>query len=588
MTDTDLEFEDTASPPEKPAKRAPGTRAPRPEVPPDAELYEKVTQFPAAVPATSRSVPHSLEAEEYLIACCIMDGADVIGKCLRSRIGPGSFYDSKHGLLFRHLVALYHRNAKIIDITVLAEELKTAKQLDHVGGYAFLAQVTSRIPTTAQASYFIDTVREKALLRDVIREATRAIENAHGFTGGIDDFIDVTTSGLATVVNSARREIANVAAPITSFDYPTREDPNVLLGTDDYLGRGGGMLFVSHAGAGKSSFIMDACMSWGLGVPWMGIRSNGALKSLIIQAEDSDRYVGKVVRSFVGARKLAVTEVTTLAENVVIVRIRGTTGLAFFAELERLVAIHQPDLVVINPIYLYAEGDISKSDSAQPFVVGLDRVNREMRFGYILVHHTGKPQQKSPNGKRAELDDWETIYMGFGSSYLANWPRCSALLEPRGKENGRYWLKLGKAGGNAGVTKKTPVQGGVSFRHEPTTRIALRHSAEVIDVGGHKRPAIYWELDEHDAPDGEDQEEKQGAESRERRTSNRPSKFSVSQFREMFVRECPCVEKRKGYNALHRAACDVLKIGGSAFNSVLLEAIDTGVLSKTDGKYHLP
>ena len=33
-------------------------------------------------------------------------------------------------------------------------------QLDEIGGYAYLTQVSSRIPTTAQSNYFIEKVRE--------------------------------------------------------------------------------------------------------------------------------------------------------------------------------------------------------------------------------------------------------------------------------------------------------------------------------------------------------------------------------------------------------------------------------------------
>ena len=115
-----------------------------------------ITAAPAAI---GRSLPHSLEAEEYLLSCCLLDGADVVSRCLEARIKPESFYDSKHGIVFERLLDLYNRQAPI-DISVVAEELKTARQLDQIGGYAFLTQVSSRIPTTAQASYFIQKVRE--------------------------------------------------------------------------------------------------------------------------------------------------------------------------------------------------------------------------------------------------------------------------------------------------------------------------------------------------------------------------------------------------------------------------------------------
>jgi replicative DNA helicase len=51
-------------------------------------------------------------------------------------------------------------------------------------------QVTGKIPTTAHAGYFIEKVREKHLLRELIKAATGAVEQAYGFTGGLEEFVD--------------------------------------------------------------------------------------------------------------------------------------------------------------------------------------------------------------------------------------------------------------------------------------------------------------------------------------------------------------------------------------------------------------
>ena len=168
-----------------------------------------------------RTLPHSLEAEEYLLSCCLLDGADVISRCLEARIRPESFYDPKHGIIYARLLELYNRQAPI-DVSVVAEELKTARQLDEIGGYAFLSQVSSRIPTTAQASYFIEKVREQALLREIIRSATGAVEDCYGFTGGIDEFVDQIETKIFSVTQNRVSESAK------QMREPTREAMNVI------------------------------------------------------------------------------------------------------------------------------------------------------------------------------------------------------------------------------------------------------------------------------------------------------------------------------------------------------------------------
>ena len=185
-------------------------------------MAEEAITFPqrSAAPV-GRTMPHSIEAEEYLLSCCLLDGAEVISRCLEARIRPESFYDTKHGIIFERLLDLYNRQQPI-DVSVVAEELKTAKQLDAVGGYAFLTQVSSRIPTTAQAGYFIEKVREQSLLREIIRSATGAVEECYNFSGGIDEFVDQVETRLFAVTQN---RVSETAKPMRE---PTREAMNVI------------------------------------------------------------------------------------------------------------------------------------------------------------------------------------------------------------------------------------------------------------------------------------------------------------------------------------------------------------------------
>jgi replicative DNA helicase len=188
-----------------------------------AENTPNPTRRPDAPPSAGlgRSLPHSIEAEEYLLACCLLDGSDVISRCLEARIRPESFYDSKHGIIFERLLDLYNRQVPI-DVSVIAEDLKTSRQLDTVGGYAFLTQVSSRIPTTAQAGYFIDKVREQSLLREMIRSATGAVEDCYNFSGGIDEFVDQIEQ---RIFNVTQNRVSESAKPMRE---PTREAMNVI------------------------------------------------------------------------------------------------------------------------------------------------------------------------------------------------------------------------------------------------------------------------------------------------------------------------------------------------------------------------
>ena len=139
--------------------------------------------------ALGRTLPHSVEAEEYLLSCCLLDGNDTIARCLEAKLVGAAFYSAANRLIYEKLCEIYSKNPPV-DVAVLAEELKTSKQLATVGGYAYLTQISSRIPTTAQAQYFIDKVRELHLLRELIKVATGAVENCFNYEGDLEQFID--------------------------------------------------------------------------------------------------------------------------------------------------------------------------------------------------------------------------------------------------------------------------------------------------------------------------------------------------------------------------------------------------------------
>ncbi len=147
---------------------------------------------------SDRSPPRSLEAEEQVIACCLLDGSDTIARCMEARITADCFYSPANRLLFQIIVELYQKSPPVT-LEVLAEELKSRRQLEAVGGFAYLMQVTGKIPTTAHAGYFIEKVREKHLLRELIKTATGAVEQAYNFTGGLEEFVDKVEQDLFAV-----------------------------------------------------------------------------------------------------------------------------------------------------------------------------------------------------------------------------------------------------------------------------------------------------------------------------------------------------------------------------------------------------
>lgn len=143
-----------------------------------------------------RTPPHSVEAEEHVLACCLLEdsGGENIARCLEEKISGKAFYASAYTRpLFELIVELY-RKSPPVTLPVLVEELRSRRQLEAVGGMPYLMQITGKIPTSAHLGYFIAKLKERWILRDLIRDATDAVEQCYAFTGaagetGLEDLI---------------------------------------------------------------------------------------------------------------------------------------------------------------------------------------------------------------------------------------------------------------------------------------------------------------------------------------------------------------------------------------------------------------
>lgn len=209
----------------------------------------------AAPDSVGGESPHSIEAEESLLSCCMLDGVSVLPRGREAGIRPESFYDQRHGTIFSGLCRLFDQG-KPTEIDVLAEELKAQRQLDAVGGYAFLTQISSRIPTTAQATYFIEKVREFALRRAGIRVAYEMIDQCHNQTESIDDMLASSEQRIHSLAETSAptsvvTEWAERRAGVGRVLKP--EVPTLYLGDTSIFNRGNLGLLTALQKSGKSA-----------------------------------------------------------------------------------------------------------------------------------------------------------------------------------------------------------------------------------------------------------------------------------------------------------------------------------------------
>jgi replicative DNA helicase len=123
-----------------------------------------------------RLPPHSREAERSVLGSMLRDNG-VIGDVVQI-VRAENFYADAHQKIYQTVVSLYDRGHPV-DLVTLAELLKEQKQIEDVGGYAYLGELWDAAPTAANAEYYARIVRDKALVRHLIHAGTEILRDAY-------------------------------------------------------------------------------------------------------------------------------------------------------------------------------------------------------------------------------------------------------------------------------------------------------------------------------------------------------------------------------------------------------------------------
>jgi replicative DNA helicase len=116
-----------------------------------------------------RLPPQNIEAEQSILGAILIDN-DALPKALEI-IDPEDFYKASHKKIFEAIIKLFDKNEPI-DIITLTDCLKREESLEDIGGISYLSALVNMVPTSANIKYHSKIIREKALLRGLIRTAT--------------------------------------------------------------------------------------------------------------------------------------------------------------------------------------------------------------------------------------------------------------------------------------------------------------------------------------------------------------------------------------------------------------------------------
>lgn len=120
-----------------------------------------------------RTMPNSIEAEQSVIGSMIMDRDAIVA--VTEILVTEDFYHKQYGVLFESMVELFNLNEPV-DFVTLQNKLREKDVPPEISSLEYINDLLAAVPTSANVRYYANIVKEKSLLRSLIK-TTENIQN---------------------------------------------------------------------------------------------------------------------------------------------------------------------------------------------------------------------------------------------------------------------------------------------------------------------------------------------------------------------------------------------------------------------------
>lgn len=147
--------------------------------------------------------PHSPEAERTVLGALLMD-PDAIIK-VSDFLKPEDFYDTTHRQIFQAIYQLYS-NHEPIDFITVSSKLADSKNVQDIGGSAFLADLAASVPTSSHIYQYGQIVKAKAVHRNIIEAGRKIVGFGYEVERPIPELLDEVEKTIFQITNTFLKE----------------------------------------------------------------------------------------------------------------------------------------------------------------------------------------------------------------------------------------------------------------------------------------------------------------------------------------------------------------------------------------------
>ena len=171
---------------------------------------------------SDRTPPQDMEAEQCVLGAMLMS-KDAIADVVETIRGT-DFYRPAHEQIYNAITDLYGRGEPADAVTV-ADELGKRGELLRLGGAPYLHTLLASVPIAANAGWYAEIVREKAVLRRLVDASMRIGQMSYAGEGDVDDIVDRAQAEVYAVTD---RRAAEDYKPLSDLMQPTLDEMEAI------------------------------------------------------------------------------------------------------------------------------------------------------------------------------------------------------------------------------------------------------------------------------------------------------------------------------------------------------------------------
>ena len=213
------------------------------------------------------AMPHSLEAEQALLGCILLDTKVQIETV--AFLKEEDFYAESHKYIFNAMDGLIKQN-KPVDLVTLLDVLEKNGTLEQAGGISYISKLADVIVSSANYQRYFDIVVRDSTLRKLIKGSTEIIADCQQSTDKVSSlaFAEKTVFDISkTVDTSSMKKISDIIPDVLNRIDELSKDKSIyhgiktqFTGIDNILNglhNSDLMIIAARPAVGKTSFAMN-------------------------------------------------------------------------------------------------------------------------------------------------------------------------------------------------------------------------------------------------------------------------------------------------------------------------------------------